>query len=90
MHQNFAHLTLICLQQKYIDNNYPDNGNWQDEAYNRGVRVGADGVVQKHEKQCLEDTPDECEEVGETAAQGTIRRNHVICAIDFHIHFAGY
>ena len=54
-----------------IDANYPDNGNWQDEAYNRGVRVGSGEVVTKYEKQCLEDTPDECDAVGKAAAQGT-------------------
>ncbi|KAL7503939.1 hypothetical protein ACHAXN_001657 [Cyclotella atomus] len=53
----------------YIDENFPDNGNWQDESYNRGVRAGADQVVQKYEKMCLENTSDECNDLGVAAAQ---------------------
>ena len=52
-----------------IDERYLDDGNWKTEAYNRGVRAGADQVVKKYEKQCLEDTVDECNGLGEAAAQ---------------------
>ena len=50
--------------------NFPDDGNWQTEAYNRGVRAGAQQVIDKYEKQCLEDSPDECNDLGVAAAQG--------------------
>ena len=53
----------------YIAYKYVDDGNWKVQAYNRGVRAGADQVVAKYEKQCLDDSPDECSDLGEAAAQ---------------------
>jgi hypothetical protein len=41
-----------------IDEKYDDDGNWKTASYNRGVHAGADQVVAKYEKQCLEDTVD--------------------------------
>eukprot|EP00956_Cyclotella_meneghiniana_P011474 scaffold16121_cov68-Cyclotella_meneghiniana.AAC.2 len=53
-----------------IDIKYPaDTPKWDEASYNRGVQAGADQVIEKYEKQCLEDTPDECEDLGVAAAQ---------------------
>ena len=65
---------LMCS----IDNLYVDNGNWQVESYNRGVKAGANQVVEKYEKQCLEETPDECNDLGEAAAQGKMMSFYTI------------
>lgn len=35
------------------------------------ICLGADQVVQKYEKLCLENTSDECDDLGVAAAQGT-------------------
>ncbi|KAL3784827.1 hypothetical protein ACHAWO_005823, partial [Cyclotella atomus] len=47
---------------------FPDSGNWRIRSYNRGARSGADQVVQKYEKRCLDNSPDECNDVGLSAA----------------------
>jgi hypothetical protein len=47
---------------------YPDSGNWKTRSYNRGARAGASQVVEKYEKKCLENSPDECNDVGLAAA----------------------
>lgn len=80
MHYYYAQLyfTQLCLPNTIsllhgfssIDANYVDNGNWETESYNRGVRAGADQVVAKYEKRCLENTADECTDLGIAAAQG--------------------
>lgn len=36
--------------------------------YKRGVREGADLVVVEHERECLDETPEECFDLGEAAA----------------------
>lgn len=78
---------LHHLQNCSIDDNFPDNGNWQDEAYNRGVRAGADEVVEQYEKQCLDDTTEECTDVGETAAQGTYQAFDILCSRSLHKYY---
>jgi len=59
--------------QKQVDRNvkknYPQSSNWRTDSYNRGARSGADEVVTKYEKKCLEDNPDECTDLGNAAAQ---------------------
>ena len=65
-----SYFILIFQQYNSIDTNYPDDGTWGGEAFRRGVQTGADEVVLSYEKQCLEDTPDECIAIGENAAQG--------------------
>ena len=47
---------------------YPDSGNWKTRSYNRGGRAGASQVVEKYEKKCLDDSPDECNDLGLAAA----------------------
>ncbi|KAL3815770.1 hypothetical protein ACHAXA_008820 [Cyclostephanos tholiformis] len=49
---------------------YPSNtGNWQTDAYNQCARdFGVDPQVAEIEKQCLGDDPDQCIDLGETAA----------------------
>jgi hypothetical protein len=44
--------------------NCPDNNS-----FCRGVRAGGNSVVQHYEKKCLEDTSDECDDLGKAAAQ---------------------
>lgn len=59
------------MQIQSIDVKYPaDTPKWDEASYNRGVQAGADQVIEKYEKQCLEDTADECEDLGVAAAQG--------------------
>ena len=54
----------------YLDENYPDDtGNWQTDACHDGMEKGADQVVAKYEQMCLDASPQECYELGETAAQ---------------------
>eukprot|EP00956_Cyclotella_meneghiniana_P000016 scaffold40_cov68-Cyclotella_meneghiniana.AAC.3 len=54
----------------YLDEYYPDDtGNWKTDACHDGMEKGADQVVAKYEKMCLDDTPDECYDLGQTAAQ---------------------
>jgi hypothetical protein len=36
----------------------------------RGVSAGADQVIMKYEKQCLDDNTDECTDLGDAASQG--------------------
>lgn len=54
---------------------FPDRGNWRTKSYNRGARSGADQVVQKYEKNCLDSNPDECNDVGVSAAAEVSPRN---------------
>ncbi|KAL3784826.1 hypothetical protein ACHAWO_005822 [Cyclotella atomus] len=54
----------------YVDEHYPtDTSNWRTNPCNEGVEVGADQVIEKYEKQCLENSPDECYNLGHAAAQ---------------------
>jgi len=62
-----------------INATYIDDGNWQTESYNRGVQAGADQVVEKYEKQCLEDDADECIDLGKAAAEGLYQSNADWC-----------
>jgi hypothetical protein len=41
---------------------------FRDQSFNRGARAGADQVVQKYEKRCLDSSPDECNDLGYAAA----------------------
>lgn len=56
--------------QRSMNRNYANRSsdNWRQGAYKRGVREGADTVVAKYEKECLEDNSDECFDLGEAAA----------------------
>jgi hypothetical protein len=54
----------------HLDDYYPtDTSNWRTNSCNQGVEAGADQVVEKYEKQCLDDSPDECYDLGQAAAQ---------------------
>ena len=54
----------------YLDKHYPtDTSNWKTNACNEGVEAGAEQVVDKYEKQCLNESPDECNDLGQVAAQ---------------------
>ena len=54
----------------YLDEHYPtDTSDWRTNSCNEGVEEGAQQVVDKYEKQCLDDTPDECNDLGQAAAQ---------------------
>jgi hypothetical protein len=54
----------------YLDEYYPtDTSNWRTNSCNEGVAEGAEQVVDKYEKQCLDDNPDECYDLGNAAAQ---------------------
>jgi hypothetical protein len=73
--------------QKKVDRDvkkkYPQSSNWRTDSYNRGARSGADEVVTKYEKKCLEDNPDECTALGDAAAQGEfIYRVSRVCKFD--------
>lgn len=54
---------------------YPDNErNWRQAAYNECARSGADAEVKKIEKECLEDDPRECTDLGKEAADLIVNR----------------
>jgi hypothetical protein len=55
---------------RHIRRNYVDTGDWRTDSFNRGVRAGADQVVQQKQEKCLNDSPDECNDLGIAAAQG--------------------
>ncbi len=55
---------------RHIKRNYVDTGDWRTDSFNRGVRAGADQVVQQKQEKCLNDSPDECYDLGIAAAQG--------------------
>ena len=52
-------------------------------SYCCGMRAGAHTVVKKYEKQCLEDTADECNDLGVAAAQGKTPWSSVLICISF-------
>ncbi len=56
---------------------YPANtGSWQTDAYNQCARdYGVDPQVAMIEKQCLGDDPDQCIDLGETAASIIVYQN---------------
>ncbi|KAL7478469.1 hypothetical protein ACHAW6_004235 [Cyclotella cf. meneghiniana] len=54
---------------RHIRRNYVDTGDWRTDSFNRGVRAGADQVVQQKQEKCLNDSPDECYDLGIAAAQ---------------------
>lgn len=41
---------------------------WRTDSFNRGARAGMQDVVNRKERECLHDNPNECIELGETAA----------------------
>ena len=45
-----------------------EGNNWEERAYNEGARTGMQEVVDEKEKECLHDSPEQCIELGETAA----------------------
>ncbi|KAL7506715.1 hypothetical protein ACHAXN_004503 [Cyclotella atomus] len=54
----------------YLESKYPtDTSDWRKNSCHEGMKKGADQVVAKYEKQCLDDTPDECYDLGQAAAQ---------------------
>ena len=54
---------------EYLDENYPVNtGNWKTDACHSGIQKGAEQVVDQYENQCLDDTPEECNDLGQAAA----------------------
>ena len=56
--------------EDYIEVKYPtDTSDWRKNSCHQGVEAGADQVVDKYEKQCLDDSPDECNDLGQAAAQ---------------------
>ena len=56
--------------EDYIEVKYPtDTSDWRKNSCHQGVEAGADQVVDKYEKQCLDDSPDECYDLGHAAAQ---------------------
>ena len=44
----------------------------------RGVSAGADQVIMKYEKKCLDDNTDECTDLGNAASQGEKSKQIVI------------
>lgn len=53
----------------YLNENYPtDTSDWRTNSCHEGMEAGADQVVEKYEKQCLDD-PSECDALGQAAAQ---------------------
>lgn len=72
---------------------YPtDTSNWKKNSCHEGMQKGADQVVQKYEKKCLDDSPDECYDLGQAAAQRELHiesfvfqllllntNNHILC-----------
>jgi len=63
-HCAFAILILMSENMRRLEDECPENTN-----FCRGARAGANKVVFEQEKSCLEDTTDECTELGEAAAQ---------------------
>jgi hypothetical protein len=54
----------------YLAENYPtDTSDWRTNSCHEGMAQGAAQVVEKYEKQCLDDSPDECNDLGQAAAQ---------------------
>ncbi|KAL7509252.1 hypothetical protein ACHAXN_006239 [Cyclotella atomus] len=53
-----------------MEANFDESPNDTDkqDAYKRGVRDGASLVVTEHERECLDETPDECFDLGSAAA----------------------
>jgi hypothetical protein len=45
------------------------NGNWKTNSYNEGARKGMQEVLDKYEKKCFHDSPDECIDLGNEAAR---------------------
>ena len=46
-----------------------DTGNWRTDSFNAGVEAGADQFVEKKEAKCLNESPEECNDLGLGAAQ---------------------
>lgn len=64
-------LHYFLFNKSFLQNSLKDSCN-DNSSYCRGARAGADQVVKDYEKQCLENTPDECIGLGEAAAEGKI------------------
>ena len=62
------------LESKFADSS-ADTDKQKD--YKRGVQDGADLVVEEHERKCVDDSPAECVELGEAAAQSRSMIIHV-------------
>ena len=60
----------FLYDQSSIEDNCPSDNN-----FCRGYRAGANQIVTKYEKQCLEDTTEECIDVGKAAAEGKKQYN---------------
>ena len=45
-----------------------DTDSDKQSDYKRGVRDGAELVVNEHERECLDESPDECFDLGQAAA----------------------
>jgi hypothetical protein len=45
------------------------NGNWKTNSYKEGARKGMQEVLDKYEKKCFHDSPDECIDLGNEAAR---------------------
>eukprot|EP00804_Cyclotella_cryptica_P004703 CCRYP_019116-RA/>CCRYP_019116-RA protein AED:0.08 eAED:0.08 QI:0/0.66/0.75/1/1/1/4/365/330 len=57
--------------EDYVNQYYPtDTDNWRTNSFNSGVEQGAEQVIDKYERECLGDSPDDCSDLGNAAAQG--------------------
>lgn len=70
IHCAFIILILMSENMRRLEDECPENTN-----FCRGARAGANKVVFEQEKSCLEDTTDECTELGEAAAQGNSNKS---------------
>ncbi len=72
------------------DDLYPTNtGSWDVRAYNKCARdYGVDPRVTEIEKQCLGDNPDQCIDLGQTAASMIVYQN--VCMTDHSARYQSY
>jgi len=59
--------------------NFPDRGNWNQKTRNQCARRGVDDEVRSIEKSCLDDSPEQCEDLGDAAAELIVMDN--VCSI---------
>ena len=71
-------MNVLSYKKSSIKKTYADDSNSRASAHNRGVRVGADQVIMKYEKKCLDDNTDECTDLGNAASQGGKSKQIVI------------
>lgn len=68
--------------------NYPENPrDWKQKSYNQCARKGVDAMVEQIKKECLNDSTDQCEDLGEAAAEGIVFEN--VCIPMFDSQAAG-